>query len=113
MDVASALYRKQPKGDGGFGNVKMAGKLAKLAQQAGAVENVVEVWEENWQSVSFFLRVGRTRWAHGFSGPIGLRYEAIYPLMDRMNLSTDEWDALHEDLEIMEQAALECIHAKA
>ena len=49
---------------------------------------------------------------HGMSGPVGLRYEAIYPLMDRMNLSTEEWDDLLADLEVMERAALAEIHRK-
>ena len=49
---------------------------------------------------------------HGMSGPVGLRYEAIYPLMDRMNLSAEEWDDLLADLEVMEHAALEAMHSK-
>jgi len=44
------------------------------------------------------------------SGPVGLRYEAIYPLLDRMNLSSVEWDELLEDIEIMERAALAAMH---
>ena len=46
------------------------------------------------------------------AGPVGLRWEAIYPLMDRLALEPDAWDDLRNDLEVMECAALEMIHAK-
>lgn len=47
-----------------------------------------------------------TRWYAGPAGPIGLRWESIYPLMDRMGLTAEEWDTLRADLEVMERAAL-------
>ena len=61
--------------------------------------------------MQFFARL-RTRWQHGMAGPVGLRWEAIYPLMDRLALEPDAWDDLRNDLEVMECAALEMIHAK-
>lgn len=39
-------------------------------------------------------------------GPTGLRYEAIYPLLDRAASDGDEWDSLFHDLQILEAAAL-------
>lgn len=48
----------------------------------------------------------RTQWLHGFGGPTGLNYPSLYPLMDRMNLEPDEWDALLEDIQAMEDEAL-------
>ena len=68
------------------------------------------MWEENWPSVIFFSRLG-TRWAHGMAGPVGLRYEAIYPLMDRMGLEPEAWDELLLDIEAMERAALDAMHS--
>ena len=41
------------------------------------------------------------------AGPVGLRYEAIYPLMDRMGLEPEAWDELLLDIETMERAALQ------
>ena len=38
--------------------------------------------------------------------PSGLRWEAIYPLMDRLQLPAPEWDELHADLMAMEAAAV-------
>lgn len=40
-------------------------------------------------------------------GPTGLRYEALYPLLDRMTATSDEWQELFEDVQILERAALE------
>lgn len=66
----------------------------------------VEVWPENLPALQMFQRVG-TRWVGGMGGISGLRWEAIYPLMDRLKLEPDAWDALLADLEVMERAALE------
>ena len=72
----------------------------------------IEVWPENWPTFQFFARIG-TRWAHGMAGPVGLNWPAIYPLMDRLELEPDAWQDLLDDLEVMEQAALEVMHEKA
>lgn len=45
-------------------------------------------------------------------GVAGLRWEAIYPLMDRLSLDPEAWDTLLSDLEVMERAALEVINRK-
>lgn len=39
-------------------------------------------------------------------GPTGLRYEAIYPLLDRAASDGDEWEALFQDIQVLESAAL-------
>lgn len=41
--------------------------------------------------------------------PYGLRWEAIFPMMDRMGLSSGEWEDLHDDLQVMERSAIETI----
>jgi len=51
-----------------------------------------------------YLRVA-TQWRHGFSGPTGLDYSAVYPLLDRMDLSRDDWDQMLADLQVIEVAA--------
>nr|WP_309832209.1 DUF1799 domain-containing protein [Paracidovorax wautersii] len=63
-------------------------------------DDPVYIWPENSRAFHFFRRLG-TRWRIG-----GLRWEAVYPLMDRLGLAPDEWDALLEDLEVLEGAAL-------
>lgn len=58
--------------------------------------------------MALFQRVG-TRWLLPAMGgvPQGLRWEAIYPLMERLDLPQPEWDVLHGELMLMEESALE------
>lgn len=64
-----------------------------------------EVWPENWRVVSLFAKL-RTQWAVGMGGPTGLRYEAVYPLIDRQYGDPEEWDQAFDDIRAMEAAAL-------
>ena len=50
-----------------------------------------------------------TQWRTGMSGPTGLCYEAVYPLIDRMGLSDEDWDQMLDDVMCMERAALEAM----
>lgn len=69
---------------------------------------IVEVWPDNELALDIFRRVG-TRWRSPPTGgvPIGLQWEAIYPLMDRQKLGDDEWNDLHDDLMALEMAAVD------
>ena len=73
-----------------------------VAQQSA---QAVEVWPENWRVFVLFSRV-QTQWNVSMGGPTGLRYEAIYPLIDRDAQDTEDWQQLFEDLQILEGAAL-------
>ena len=74
--------------------------------------DAVEVWPENVPALQMFQRIG-TRWVMGGMGGVtGIRWEAVYPLMDRLGLDYQAWDALLADLEVMEQAALLEINRK-
>jgi hypothetical protein len=78
------------------------------AVAAVSTEVDIEVWPENWPAFDLFCRV-RTQWFVGFGGPTGLRYEAIYPLLDRMGLSPADWEQAFADIQLMESAALQQI----
>ena len=39
------------------------------------------------------------------NGPIGLRYEAVYPLIDRVARTPEEWDELLDDVQVLEAGA--------
>jgi predicted alternative tryptophan synthase beta-subunit len=65
----------------------------------------VEVWPENLPALEMFQRIG-TRWVPGMAGVVGIRWEAVYPLIDRLGLEGDAWDQMVSDLEVMEHAAL-------
>ena len=72
---------------------------------------MVEVWPECERAVGLFLRL-RTQWRIGMSGPTGMDYGAMYPLMERMALDADAWDELLDDIRALESAALDEIHTK-
>ena len=65
----------------------------------------VEVWPENWRAFVLFSRV-QTQWNVSMGGPTGLRYEAIYPLLDRETDTKEEWRELFQDIQVLEGAAL-------
>lgn len=47
------------------------------------------------------------------SGPTGLRYEALYPLLDRMaDGDTDRWYELLDDIQVLERTALAAMSSK-
>lgn len=67
------------------------------------------MWPDAECALGLFQRVG-TRWLYPAMGgaPQGLRWEAIYPLMDRIvSRDSPEWDELHDSLMVMESAAIQ------
>ena len=65
-----------------------------------------EVWEENWEAVTMFLRM-QTQWTTSMAGYVGLKYEVLLGsggLFDLYNVK-DRRDAL-ERLQILEATAL-------
>lgn len=46
------------------------------------------------------------------SGPTGLRYEAAYPLLDRLAPVAADWQQAFDDLQLLERAALEAMRAE-
>lgn len=91
------MFRRLPTPAPGDG----LGQALYAAQQ----QMSVEVWPENWRTFELFARV-RTQWSVGMNGATGLRYEAVYPLIDRAAGSPDEWDEIFAEIQVMEAAAL-------
>lgn len=46
------------------------------------------------------------------NGPTGLDYGVMYRKMDRMNLAPEQYDALEQDMQVMEGAALAAMRAE-
>lgn len=64
------------------------------------------MFPDNWPAFQIFAQL-QTQWSvGGMGGRTGLRYEALYPLLDRQASSSDEWDELFGDIRTMEYAAL-------
>jgi hypothetical protein len=69
----------------------------------------VEVWPENWPAVETFIRL-RTQWNVGNKGATGLRYEAVFQYLDRMQLTGNDWWEMFDDICLMEHEALVAMH---
>ena len=76
--------------------------MAALADRSG--DAAVEVWPDNWPAFEIFISL-QTQWQVGMSGRTGLRYEALYPLLDRV-ATGDGWEELFSDVRTLEYAAL-------
>lgn len=65
------------------------------------------MWEENWPAVMFFSRIS-TQWRVGGMGsPSGLDYTAVLALLRTLRLPRADADALFDDVQTMERAALQ------
>ena len=71
----------------------------------------MDIWPDNLAAFEIFNFMG-TQWRVGMGGPTGLDYNVMYRKMDRLSLPPDDYDALERDLQIMESAALACMHQK-
>lgn len=74
-----------------------------------------EVWQENWNSLLFFLAVS-TQWnvAAGMSGLfyVGLNHVALEANMNMRNIKKQNRLQLCNDMQLMERAALEILNKK-
>lgn len=68
------------------------------------------MWSRNWRAVNIFIRVS-TQWVYSWRGREALHYPSVYPLVDRAATSPADWDALLDDIRIMERAALQEIRS--
>lgn len=72
----------------------------------------VEIWPENVRAFELFHSL-RKQWILApMGGPIGLNFLVAYNRMDRMELTPEEYNQLDEDLQVMEDAALEAMRSK-
>ena len=71
----------------------------------------VDIWPDNLAAFEIFSFLG-TQWRVGMSGATGLDYNVVYRKMDLLSLAPEEYDALECDIQIMEDAALVCMHQK-
>ena len=102
MAVARARYQRPPTAE----------ELAAFGFRPQDYDHeVVHFWPDTQRAVDLFLTLG-TQWRVGFNGATALDYGAMYPLMDRMKLTDDEWEALLTDIRVMEAEALEAMHEK-
>jgi hypothetical protein len=73
------------------------------------VTETVEVWPEHQAPLAIFQRVA-TQWNVGMGGPTGLRYEAVYPLIERA--TPDLFEDTLDCIQVMEREALRLMNTK-
>mgnify|MGYP003129306709 FL=1 len=61
------------------------------------------VWEENWESVMFFIKM-MTQWRTTMGGVIGLDYSVLQMLFDLYDI--DNRKEIFENIQVMEQEAM-------
>lgn len=71
----------------------------------------VPVWPENKRATRVFLAM-RTQWRVGMSGYTGLDYSALAEVWSRLGIPRADRDVVFYELQVIEQGALEAIHAK-
>jgi hypothetical protein len=71
----------------------------------------VEVWPEHWTVFRLFCSL-QTQWRVGMCGPTGLDYAALYPLLDRLATTDEEWEEMFNDIQVMEREALATMNAR-
>ncbi|MGC0155496.1 DUF1799 domain-containing protein [Chromobacterium vaccinii] len=91
------MYERQPDAN----QLEAFGlSAADLGQQQD-----VEVWPDNWQAVQLLNRMS-TQWRVGFGGVVGLDYNVLYRMIDRLELSSKEIDQIESDIQLMENEVL-------
>lgn len=72
----------------------------------------VEIWPENYRAYCLFHTLRRQWRIAPMGGPLGLDFAIAFHRMDRMGLTPEEYNQLDEDLQVMEDAALEAMRSK-
>lgn len=69
---------------------------------------VIDIWPENFQSVSTFRAV-LTQWRVGMSGAVGLDYAVLRDVMRWLGVEPECRAGVFRDVRVMEAAALEAM----
>lgn len=72
----------------------------------------VEVYPDVWDSFLVFDAMD-TQWTHGYSGPVGLKYENIKDVCFFLGITgEEELKEVFQDLRVMENTALKAMAKK-
>lgn len=66
----------------------------------------VEVWPDNAEAFKLWQRIGR-QWRFTMAGPYALDYGPLFHELDRLSLTTEEYDERFEAIQVIEAAYLE------
>lgn len=68
-------------------------------------KKTVEIWPDNVLPLRVFQAMG-TQWRMGFNGPIGLDYNVLPGVIERIGVPKKERNQVFDDVQVMERAAL-------
>lgn len=68
-------------------------------------KKTVEIWPDNVLPLRVFQAMG-TQWRVGFNGPIGLDYNVLPGVIERIGVPEKERNQVFDDVQVMERAAL-------
>lgn len=85
-----------------------APEIAQALQDSSPPDDF-EVWEENWPTVTMFMRL-QTQWIVTMGGIVGLNYQSVEFLFRIEGI--DNPREMLADLQVMEAAALDVMNAK-
>ncbi len=84
-------------------------QIAAAKDQQEVIKANFEVWRENWEIVGIFIRLS-TQWHISMSGMTGLNYSSLEYLCRLYEV--EDPVILFEGIQVMEMAALTCMHKK-
>lgn len=100
MAIARELY-----GDSGDTAALFEGIGAPAAMRMQMQSGNVDVWPDNWPAAQVMAAM-QTQWRVGFSGPIGLDYNALPIVEDRIGIAEDMRGEVFSDVQAMEAEAM-------
>lgn len=65
-----------------------------------------EVWPENWDVWLLYTQISN-QWRMAFGGPYALDYSVLFTVLDRQQLTAEEWQLTFSDIRVIESAALD------
>lgn len=81
-------------------------ELKAFGLKASDFASTIKVLPDNEIPFNLFLYMA-TQWRSGMNGYIGMDYNVLLHKMDRMKLSERDYLQLEDDMQVMENAALE------
>jgi len=84
--------------------------LAGMAAIQDAQE--FEIWPENMKSIDLFSKLQTQLRTGGMGGVLGFDYGPYFARMDRMNLTSHEYEWLFDDIRVIESEALKAMNSK-